>query len=157
MSGRPTASLVTIAVAMPPAIFMLATVILLALGRFGLNPLWPRSDLTLSEAAAYRDGASVALLLESGADPEATYWVRAGALERLGAAKLTPADTAIRADRTGILEILFSHGLRVDASRVRHWHCFARRVGSEESEAFFRSRFPDWTSEPCAATTSDAP
>jgi len=48
------------------------------LGLAGLHPLWRAESLNMSEAAEYRDAATVLELIRSGQDPDARHPVRRG-------------------------------------------------------------------------------
>ena len=86
-----------------------ATIVGVALGMMGAHPFWPAVPLTLSEAAALRDGGEVARLLASGQDPNARYPIRAGFLLN-DAVELTPVEAARMADRPEIVQILVYAG-----------------------------------------------
>lgn len=135
---------------MPAVALACVAVVLTAMGVVGLNPFWPRPRVTMAEAAALRDAGTVAWLLESGVDPNVPMRVRPGILSN-GQLLITPADAAIRADRTEVLQTLLLGGLRTDDAEVHDWWCLAREVGSEESEAWLEARFPDWTRGSCGA------
>jgi hypothetical protein len=81
---------------------------LLASSVAGRPVLWNTGPLTLSEAAAYRDGGEVARLLAAGADPNAVYPVRRGAVR--GRVEATPLEAAAAAGRTDIVQLLRSAG-----------------------------------------------
>jgi hypothetical protein len=135
-------------VGLPPALLALATVVVLILSLLGRNPFWPRQVVTMTEAAALRDPATVAWLIETGVDPNEPMAVRPGVLDERPH-HLTPAEGAIRADRTEILETLLGRGVRVSEAVVRDWWCLANSVGADESAAFLQERFAAWATGPC--------
>lgn len=94
-----------------PLALVALTVVYLALAAGNANPFWRSEPLNLSEAAALRDAGEVARLLEAGADPNATYEVRAGFLFTT-ARRLTPLEAARLAGRPEIVGLLRSDGAR---------------------------------------------
>lgn len=146
-SPKATAALVLIAAA--PVLLVLATAVLLVLGLFDRNPLWPRHALTISEAAAVRDRATVAYLAEGGADITAQYRVRPGLLDNDEALWLTAPEAAILADRNVILGVLFNAGLEPTESSVHAWICLARKGGRRETLQSLTTRFPAAADLPC--------
>ena len=92
------------------------------------SPLfWKGGSLTLSEAAALRDGGEVVRQIAAGADPNAIYPLRPGVL---AASSLTPLEAAVGARRAEIVQLLVLHGARVDAAGWRRLHCFAVGLGA---------------------------
>jgi hypothetical protein len=83
-------------------------VALLASSLVGRPAFWSTGPVTLSEAAAYRDGGEVARQLDAGADPNARYHVRRGAVR--GRVEATPLEAAEAAGRTEIVELLRASG-----------------------------------------------
>ena len=81
---------------------------LLAASLIGRPPFWTAEPLTLSEAAAFRDGGEVARLLAAGVDPNATYPVRRGAVR--GRIEATPLEAAQAAGRDEIVLLLRDAG-----------------------------------------------
>jgi hypothetical protein len=81
---------------------------LLASSVAGRPVLWNTGPVTLSEAAAYRDGGEVARQLAAGADPNAVYRVRRGAVR--GRVEATPLEAAEGAGRADIVQLLRSAG-----------------------------------------------
>lgn len=94
-----------------PIALAAATLLYLGAAVAGANPFWHWEPLNLSEAAALRDAGEVSRLLESGADPNAAYDVRAGFLFTT-ARRLTPLEAARVADRPEIVDLLRAGGAR---------------------------------------------
>lgn len=96
--------------ALPCGLLVVSMLGWLAMGwAAGAHPFWPVEPLTLSEAAALRDGGEVAKLLADGHDPNARYPIRAGFLVD-DAVELTPVEAAQLADRPEIVQILVHAG-----------------------------------------------
>ena len=87
----------------------LASVTWLGMAAFDAHPFWPHEALTLSEAAALRDGGEVARLLAEGHDPNARYAIRRRFLYD-EAVVMTPVEAAVAADRPEIVAILVHAG-----------------------------------------------
>lgn len=134
--------------AVPPLVVIAAAAALTVLGAFGRNPFWPRQTVTMAEAAALRDPATVAWMIESGVDPNAPMYVRRGVFDRQDHT-VTPAEAAIIADRIEVLETLIARGVRSDAGIVRRWFCLAVAADSEDTIEFLRGVYPEWTGGEC--------
>jgi hypothetical protein len=96
------------AIWLPLAALLAFRVFLVAASLAGRPPFWTTEPLTLSEAAAFRDGGEVARLLATGADPNATYPVRRGAVR--GRIEATPLEAAQAAGRYEIVQLLRDAG-----------------------------------------------
>ncbi len=138
-------------VAAPPLLLAVITVVLLVLGLFERNPFWPRHTVTISEAAALRDRATVAALAESGTDLSLRYRVRPGLLDNDVDLSLTAPEAAIFANRAEILAVLFNAGLTQDEAAVRGWICLARAPGRDEALAYLTARFAALADTTCEA------
>ena len=138
-----------ILVALPPVAVAAGAVVLVLLGALGLNPFWSTTDLTMAEAAALRDQASVAAMARSGVDPSARMRVRPGMLDNRVELRMTPAEAAVRADRTEILDVLFANGLVLDDHVALGLVCRARQWDSEEALPYLTMRFPAAAARPC--------
>jgi hypothetical protein len=136
-------------VAAPPLLLAAITAVLLVLGLFDRNPFWPRHTITIAEAAALRDRATVAQLAESGTDLSVPYRVRPGLLDNDAELWLTAPEAAILANRAEILAVLFNAGLTADDTTVRGWTCLARTKGRNEALAYLAARFDALADTPC--------
>jgi hypothetical protein len=103
--------------ALPAVLLAAATVTWLAAAAFGAHPFWPSESLTLSEAAALRDGGEVARLLATGVDPNGRYSIRGGFLYK-DPVVLTPVEAALAADRPEIVAILVHAGATPSATSM---------------------------------------
>jgi hypothetical protein len=137
-----------IAMALPGAVLILATAVMLIGLPFGVDPLWRVEPLTLAEAAALRDNGEVVRLIEAGEDPNRATTVRADFL-RNDALTITPLEAAVGSDRVDIMEVLLEQGARLDAATWNHLMCFATAIEADESRAFLEERRPDRASLAC--------
>ena len=112
----------------------IAAMLLAAL--LGAHPMWETPTLNMSEAAAARDVATVALLLERGEDPKERRLIAAPFLEDAGS-ELTPLEAAVSAGRLEVVHLLMARGTAVDtAARVR-LACRAAERGYADVAAYF--------------------
>lgn len=92
-------------------------------------PFWRGGSLTLSEAAALRDGGELVRMIAAGSDPNAVYPLRPGVL---AVQSLTPMEAAVGARRAEMVDLLVLHGAQVDAAAWRRLHCFAIKTGAAD-------------------------
>lgn len=128
-------------VAAPPLVLGLVCVVLTGLGLVGANPFWSSSVLTMSEAAAMRDPATVLVLMEQGQDPYAAYPIRAGLIDADGL-ELTPVEAAVREDRFEVAAVILGHPASRSTERVCQWLQLAAAEGAEEVSEYIRRTFP---------------
>jgi hypothetical protein len=134
---------------MPAVLLAGAALALMLLGIFGANPFWPDGQqVTMAEAAALRDRATVAVMLERGEDPSRPMRVRAGILGRQER-QLTAGEAAALADRPEILALLQARGAAIDEAAVRRWACLARAAGNEDTVDYLTARYPEWAQSGC--------
>ena len=97
----------------------------------GSHPFWPRTPVTLAEAAALQSGWEVVRQLADGVNPDAPQRVRAGILGA-GVAELSTWEAAVEANQVAVLELLFNEGFRPGPDVARRIVCRARRRQSTE-------------------------
>jgi hypothetical protein len=97
----------------PAAVLAIARVVFLILAMADIHPFWTWAPLNLAEAAALRDRGEVARLLAEGADPNRTYLVRRGVVQRF-AMRLTPIEAARATRREEIVQILVDAGANLE-------------------------------------------
>lgn len=93
----------------------------------------------LSEAVALNDRAATFWLLETGADPNREYPVRAFMIMEYPVT-LTPLQAAVFTREVNLYQRLTGHGARATADELRFLFCLALDVGAAElSEVISRS------------------
>jgi hypothetical protein len=125
----------------PQMILAVSSIVLIGLGWMDRNPFWSPTTLTLSEATALRDQATVLVLLEGGADPDVPYPIRAG-LTGEREMVVTPMQAAISEDRTEMAALLLSHGLQANVGKVCEWLGLAGAHHKKEVMSYLRRTFP---------------
>jgi hypothetical protein len=137
-----------IAMALPGALLIVATALMLIGVLFGVDPLWRVEPLTLAEAAALRDNGEVVRLIDAGEDPNRAGTVRAEFL-RNDPLTITPLEAAVGSDRVDIMEVLLEHGARLDPATWTRLMCFATAIEADESQSFLEPLRPDEASLAC--------
>jgi len=127
-------------IAAPPVALALACVVLTGLGAAGANPFWTPSELTMSEAAAMRDPATVLVQIEQGQDPYKPYPVRAGLIDSQ-TLELTPVEAAVREDRLEVAAVILGHG-GASTERICHWLKLAAAEQAEDVSEYIRWKYP---------------
>lgn len=125
----------------PQMILAASSIVLIGLGWMDRNPFWSPTTLTLSEATALRDQATVLVLLDGGADPDVPYRIRAG-LTGEREMVVTPMQAAIGEDRAEMAALLLSHGLKAKFGQVCEWLGLATSNDKKEVMTYLRSTFP---------------
>jgi hypothetical protein len=128
-------------VAAPSVALALACVVLTMCGVVGINPFWAPSQVTMSEAAAMRDPATVLVQIEQGQDPYSRYAVRAGIIDSQ-ALQLTPVEAAVRTDRLEVAAVILGHGGAPSAERVCEWLKLAAAERAEEVTGYVHRKYP---------------
>jgi hypothetical protein len=126
--------------AAPVAAVAITTAAMLAMAAAGRHPLWHVQMITLSEAAASRDVATVVWLIERGRDPNHRYPVRRGILNGDVPAAMTPIEAAVEARRADVVDLLLRNGARLDEAQRVALACRAKRRGDEDLIRYFEAR-----------------
>ena len=124
----------TLAAAVPTFLLAAVEMNMLIIATFSDHPLWRSETLNLSEAAALRDTAEVARLVERGEDPNIRRTVRAGFLDDK-ANEVTPLEAATFNRRPEVVHLLMTNGAKLDDSAWRRLRCFAQRNGGDDVAA----------------------
>jgi len=117
--------------AIPAFVLAAVEVSMLVIAIFSGHPLWRSETLNLSEAAALRDTAEVARLVERGEDPNIRRTVRAGFLDG-DAHAVTPVEAATFNRRPELVHLLMTDGAKLDESTCTRLRCFAQHNGRDE-------------------------
>jgi hypothetical protein len=126
-----------IALAIPGCLVLAGLTVGLVLAPFDRHPIWPRQQLNLSEAAAVRDVAEIARLIESSEDPNAAREVRAGLLAE-HAVRATPLEAAVAMRDPEVARLLLVNGAVMDAQVWNRLRCSAD--GAEMTDYLDRRR-----------------
>jgi hypothetical protein len=146
---RIQAALLACALALPGAVLILATAVMLLGLPFGVDPLWQVETLTLPEAAALRDNGEVVRLIDLGEDPNRAGPVRQNFL-RDAAQVVTPLEAAVGARRADMVELLLQNGAVMDAAMWTRLMCFAEVVDAGDVRDVLEPRRPANASDRCA-------
>ncbi len=144
-------SLLTRAVIAPGVVLTIISLAFVGTGLAGRNPLFRSPVVNMSEAAALRDRATVASLIEHGDDPYEARPIAAGRFFRW-AVTLTPLEAAIAANRPEVIDLLLWRMDGADPATRDHASCLARRVGDRDVIRVIES-YRDGAAEPdCTGT-----
>jgi hypothetical protein len=124
-----------------------AIAVMLAAAPIAGHPMWQPRSLNLTEAAAARDVATIALLLERGEDPNARRPVRQPLLDGM-ARELTPLEAGVAAGRLEVVDLLLARGAELDDERRRALSCDALRRGYRDVAEFLAAPL---AGTPCSA------
>ena len=118
----------------------------------GYRPFAAPTDLTLSEAAALRDGLEITRQLRLGADPNRRAWVRRDIIKSTPLA-LTPLESAVGIRRVEVMELLVRHGARIDAANYPVLRCFAEQESADDVIEYLERVAPSTGPVTCDAVT----
>lgn len=118
----------TVAAAAAPIALALVTVGMLAAAAAGRHPLWTPEQLNMAEAAAARDVATVAAMLERGEDPHVARLVRPPLLDGINRS-MTPLEAGVRARRGEVVQLLIGRGVQVEGAARGRLVCEALHNG----------------------------
>jgi hypothetical protein len=111
----------------------------------GRDPIWNLEPHSLSEAAAFRDGAAVVRLVDAGADRYAAGDVRAGIIAR-EPMTLTPIEGAAASRQGRMVQVLLDLGVSPDAATWQRAWCLSDVA---DVRAALASSRPAGSSEDC--------
>jgi hypothetical protein len=141
---RPTIAIVA---ALPPLLLACAVTVMLAAGAAGRHPMWRTETLNMSEAAAARDTATIAALLDRGEDPHARRPVRPPLLDGI-AVEVTPLEAGVAAGRLEVVHLLWTRGGPVDERRRVALACEALHRGYKDVAEFLTGAVADSVCNP---------
>ena len=114
--------------AVPPLLLTIVVAMTALAGAAGQHPQWHGAALNMSEAAAARDVATLAAMLDRGEDPNRARPVRPPLLDSTRPT-LTPVEAGVLAGRLEVVHLLTTRGGVLDAERRAALACEARRRG----------------------------
>ncbi len=120
--------LLLLAAALPAVLVGLVSVAQIGLSLFAANPVWAIQPVTMAEAAALRDPATVMRRIQQGVDPHTAQAVRGGIVSN-DPVTLTPLDAAIAARRGEVIELLVWAAPPRDAGEWVEALCLAAALG----------------------------
>ena len=138
-----------LAIAVPPAVWVVFCVVWLAAAAVGLPRGFDGRTMTLSEATAVASYADAARLLRNGVDPNAPSRLRAGII-RNRESMMTPLEAATGAFRTGPVQMLLEHGAMIDARNYSVLWCGAVARRNNDMLRFLESRRLSQSTIDCA-------
>jgi hypothetical protein len=113
--------------AVPPLALTAFVAWTLAAAAGGAHPLWQAATLNMSEAAAARDVATIAAMLDRGDDPNLKHPIRPALME--SGAELTPLEAGAIAGRLEVVHLLLTRGATIDPGRRGELACVALHRG----------------------------
>ena len=128
-----------------------AAIVLLAIAT-GYRPFASPSDLTLSEAAALRDGLEITRLIRLGANPNARASVRRDII-RSTPLELTPLEAAVAIRRADVMALLVREGARIDVASYPVLQCLAEFQKAGEVIDYLEKAAPAAAPVDCSTVT----
>jgi hypothetical protein len=121
----------------PPAMVGLLAVVVLVGAAVGKHPFWSEPPLTISEAAALKDRATLQRLISNGVDINAPAIVHAPILKSYDIT-LTPLQASVGTRTPTAMEFLLARGARMDARERDVLMCLAIKDDAQEIVRFLR-------------------
>ena len=125
LEARPA---IALAAAIPPLLLAGVIVVMLAAGLAGRHPMWRTETLNMAEAAAARDLATIAAMLDRGEDPHLSLPIRSTLPDEVSIA-MTPLEAGVAAGRLEVVHLLVTRGAALDDGRRAALACEAQRRG----------------------------
>ena len=130
-----------VALAAPALLWLAAVGAIMIIALVGYRALAAPADLTLSEAAAIRDGAEVLRQMRVGADPDAPGRIRRGII-RDQEYLMTPLEAATAARHLEVLQLLVRNGAAVNESNFPVLFCLAQESDATDIISFLQEHAP---------------
>ena len=124
-----------------PLVLAIAAAYTLADAAIGGDPFWHEPQLTMSEAAALKDRATMQRLIWSGVDPSAPANVRADILKSHDIV-VTPIEASVGTRTPVAMEFLLAHGARMDQHEQAVVTCLATEDDAQEILEYLQKHFP---------------
>jgi len=107
----------------------------------GGDPFWHEPQLTMAEAAALKDRATMQRLIWAGFDPNAPANVRADILKSHDIV-VTPLEASVGTRTPIAMQFLLSHGARMDRHEQDVITCLAIEDDAKEILEYLQKSFP---------------
>ena len=133
-------ALAAVSVLAAPALLGIAAVILVVGALAGWEPLWSEPRLSLAEAAALNDRATIQRLIAAGADPNARATVRPPILKSQEIV-VTPLQAAVGTRTPTTIEFLLARGA-LDSHERAVMFCLAMKDEAREITDFLEKNAP---------------
>ena len=124
-----------------PIVLAITAVYTLADAAVGGDPFWHEPQLTMSEAAAMKDRATMQRLIWAGVDPDAPARVRADILKSHDIV-VTPLEASVGTRTPTAMQFLLEHGARMDRHEQDVVTCLAAEDDAKEILDYLAKRFP---------------
>jgi len=124
-----------------PLVLAIAATYILAGAAIGGDPFWYEPQLTMSEAAALKDRATMQRLIWNGVDPNAPANVRADILKSHDIV-VTPIEASVGTRTPIAMEFLLAHGARMDQHEQAVVACLAAEDDAREILEYLQKHFP---------------
>ena len=134
-------SIVAASVAAIPLLLSVVAVCVLADAAVGGDPFWHEPQLTMGEAAALKDRATMQRLIWAGVDPNAPTHVRADILKSHDIV-VTPLEASVGTRTPTSMAFLLAHGTRMDRHEQDVVTCLATEDDAKEILEYLQKNFP---------------
>jgi hypothetical protein len=124
-----------------PLILAIAAIYTVADAALGGDPFWHEPQLTMAEAAALKDRATMQRLIWSGVDPNAPANVRANVLKSHDIV-VTPLEASVGTRTPVAMQFLLAHGARMDRNEQDVITCLAKEDDAKEILEYLAKNFP---------------
>jgi hypothetical protein len=114
--------------ALPPLVLVVLVGAVAVAAMAGRDPRWHGAAMNMSEAAAARDVATIAAMLDRGEDPNRPRSVRPPLLDSTQPT-VAPLEAGALAGRLEVVDLLVTRGASLDARRRRALVCETRARG----------------------------
>src|SRR5439155_6817427 len=118
-----------------PALLAASAVVVFSSALFGIEPLWSEPQLTMAEAAALKDRATMQRLIWNGVDPNASARVRPDILKSY-AIVVTPLEASVGTRTPTAMQFLLMRGARMDSRERAVIMCLAIKDDAREIVEF---------------------
>ena len=134
-AARQARPIIATVAAIPPVLLACAVALMLVAGIAGRHPMWRPETFNMAEAAAARDVATIAAMLDRGEDPNASRSMRPRLLDD-ASKSMTPLEAAVAAGRLEVVHLLLARGAVLDPGGRIVLACAALRHGYRDVAEF---------------------